>query len=53
MAESDKPDNVYEGLHTSPVELHTDVDPRKIGPNGDRPMEVGTTAFVLGPNNPT
>lgn len=50
---SQKPENKYEGLHLSPVELRTDINLKAIGPNRPRPLETTETAFVLGPNNPT
>lgn len=53
MAESDKPDNAHDGLMLGSVEDWTPKDPRSIGPNGKRPIEVSETSFVLGPNQPS
>jgi hypothetical protein len=52
MAESDKPDNTYEGLMTGSVEDWTPKDPRTIPPNGKRPLETPSTSFVLGAGHP-
>ena len=48
MAESDKPDNAYDGLKPDGFEDWQQKDPRSIGPNGKRPMETTETSFVLG-----
>ena len=48
MAESDKQDNAKEGLFLGDVENWSPKDPRSIGPNGKRPIEVTPTSWPLG-----
>jgi hypothetical protein len=48
MAENDKADNAYEGVHTAPVEDWTPKDPRTIPPNEPRPLEVGDSKHLFG-----
>lgn len=40
--------NVHDGLHTAPVENHTDVDLMAIPPNKPRPIEVTPTSHLFG-----
>ena len=45
---TDKADNTKDGLFLGSVENWTPKDPKSIGPNGKRPLEVGNTKHLFG-----